>query len=526
MFKSALKKRDEILKNQPKVKEGHFDFISISQYWRQYKEAKTKLPISDRTYTDLDMDEVFMFIDRTVSKPGQQYLYANLRSIPDTSDKVKHQEELIKELNQDKELRNQCILTLAEMSKPEAHYLTSLFSKEYIKKPKWFWAINLMATISVLAILSLLLLPKFWFILVFILGINFGIHYWNKQNLYEYSASIPQLLKLLSVSKKLKSLTRPEDPSLNLAIKKLGVLSKRLFIFKLEKGLQSDFGQIAEFFVELIRSFFLIEPLLLFSSLRKLEEQKGHIHTLFHFVGEIDTAISILSLRSETKITCQPDIVDQKAISVQGVYHPLLINPVSNDIMVVDKSVLLTGSNMSGKTTFIRTIGVNSILGQTINTCFATYFCMPLLHVHSAIRIADDLMSDKSYFFEEVLTIKSMVETSSSTFHNLFLLDELFKGTNTLERISAGKAILSYLNATNNIVFIASHDLELADHLQEEYDLYHFSETVENAEINFDYLLKPGNLVNTNALKILALNGFPEEIIREANKLAEQMKRN
>ncbi|GAB5527461.1 MAG: MutS family DNA mismatch repair protein [Roseivirga sp.] len=525
MFSSASKKRKEILEQYAEVKQGHFDFKSIAQYWQLYKTEKTSLPLSDRTHADLDMDEVFMFIDRTVSKPGQQYLYASIRFIPEHTDAAPQQEELIDQLSRDENLKNETVLALSELSAPEAHYLTPLFSSDYIKKPSWFWVVNLMAIISCLAVLFVILVPQFWFILFFILGVNFGIHYWNKQNLYEYGASIPQLLRLLSTAKKLRNLTGKEDSSLNLAIKKLSSLSKSLFIFKIEKGLQSDLGQVAEFFVELIRSFFLIEPLLLFRSLKKLEEQKEQIHRLFEFVGSIDTSLSILSLRDQTAVHCRPDIVSKKSITAAAVYHPLLIKAVPNSLSVQDKSVLLTGSNMSGKTTFIRTIGINAILGQTINTCFAKAFSMPLLHVHSAIRIADDLMNDKSYFFEEVLTIKEMVDTSASKVSNLFLLDELFKGTNTLERISAGKAILSHLNASGNIVFIASHDLELADHLQNEFDLYHFSETVEDEKIHFDYLLKPGNLVNTNALKILSLNGFPKAITDEANKLAEQMKK-
>lgn len=525
MFNTTSKKRQEILKQHTQVKQSHFDFKSIGQYWQLYKAERTPLPVSDRTYADLDLDEVFMFADRTVSRPGQQYLYSSIRSIPESTDHLARHEELIQQCRADESLKAECVLALAELSKPEAHYLTSLFCKDYIKKPEWFWAVKLMALLSCITLLFVILLPKFWFLLFFILAINFGIHYWNKQNLYEYAASIPQLLKLLNTAKKLRDLTGKNDPDLELAIKKLGSLSKSLFIFKLEKGLQSDTGQVAELFVELIRTYFLIEPILLFRSLKKLEEQKEHIHQLFQFVGKTDTAISILSLRSEAETSCQPEIIDQKDISAEDVYHPLVVNSVPNSITVNNKSVLLTGSNMSGKTTFIRTIGINALLGQTLNTCFATSFRMPLLHVHSAIRISDDLMSDKSYFFEEVLTVKEMIKTSDSLVSNLFLLDELFKGTNTLERIAAGKAILSHLNASGNMVFVATHDLELADYLAEEYDLYHFSETVEDQKIHFDYLLKPGNLVNTNALKILALNDFPEGILNEANKLAEQMKR-
>jgi DNA mismatch repair ATPase MutS len=178
---------------------------------------------------------------------------------------------------------------------------------------------------------------------------------------------------------------------------------------------------------------------------------------------------------------------------------------------------------MSGKTSFIRTIALNVITGLTLNTCFAEYFSMPRVRIFSAIRISDDLMNDRSYYFEEVITIKEMLDNSTSGNLNLFLLDEIFKGTNTVERISAGKAVLSSLNKNNNIVFVSTHDIELADLLKQEYDLYHFSEIVNHKTVDFDYKLKEGKLKNRNAIKILQLNDYPESIIQEAIEISEEL---
>ena len=201
-------------------------------------------------------------------------------------------------------------------------------------------------------------------------------------------------------------------------------------------------------------------------------------------------------------------------------YHPLIESCVPNSLDVDGKSVLLTGSNMSGKTSFIRTAGINVICGLALNTCFAEVLFLPALRIYSAIRISDDLVNDKSYYFEEVLTIKEMIENSGHGVANLFLLDEIFKGTNTVERISAGKAVLSSLNSEDSIVFVSTHDIELADLLKDEYDLYHFSEIVDDKSIGFDYKLKPGQLRNRNAIRILQINGYPGNIIEEANALA------
>jgi DNA mismatch repair ATPase MutS len=206
-------------------------------------------------------------------------------------------------------------------------------------------------------------------------------------------------------------------------------------------------------------------------------------------------------------------------------YHPLIDRAVPNSIDLSGKSVLLSGSNMSGKTTFIRTMGINAILAQTLNTCFARQWRMPKLKIHSAIRISDDLLSAKSYYFEEVLTIKNLLEESQSSECHLFLLDELFKGTNTVERVASGKAVLSYLNQESNLVFVATHDLELAELLKDSFSLFHFTEIVQQDKVLFDYKLKGGPLRDTNAIRILELNNYPEEVIQEAAQLASRMTR-
>jgi DNA mismatch repair ATPase MutS len=147
----------------------------------------------------------------------------------------------------------------------------------------------------------------------------------------------------------------------------------------------------------------------------------------------------------------------------------------------------------------------------------------PLLKVFSAIRISDDLMNDRSYYFEEVLTIKEMICESNNGSINLFLLDEIFKGTNTVERISAGKAVLSALTKNNNIVLVSTHDVELTDLLSEDYELYHFSETVDEKTVGFDYKLKMGKLKNRNAIRILEINDYPKDLINEAIELSKKL---
>jgi len=234
-------------------------------------------------------------------------------------------------------------------------------------------------------------------------------------------------------------------------------------------------------------------------------------------VGQVDFLMSIAALRTGSEKYCIPEISQKKkSLTAKNVIHPLIEHCIPNSIHVEKKSVLITGSNMSGKTTFIRTIAINAITALTLNTCFADQFILPRMKIYSAIRISDDLLNDKSYYFEEVLTIKEMIIASQQETPNLFFLDEIFKGTNTVERVSAGKAVLSWLAKADNIVFVSTHDMELTDLLQEEYVLYHFSEQVGDKNVDFDYKLKPGKNHNRNAIKILKINDYPESVVQEA----------
>ena len=177
---------------------------------------------------------------------------------------------------------------------------------------------------------------------------------------------------------------------------------------------------------------------------------------------------------------------------------------------------------MSGKSTFLRTLTINSILAQTLHLCFADSFEAPILKVASSIRIDDNLFQGKSYYLQEVNVIGDLLKQSSASESSFFVLDEVFRGTNTLERIAAAKAVLSHLNQGNNLVMVATHDLELVELLQDSFDLYHFTEDITNDELVFDHQLKEGPLTTRNAIKLLKISGYPEPVIDEAMQLSKE----
>ncbi len=529
IFKRKKKQIERLQNSFGKLKEDAFDFERIEKYFRNKDHTEAFQVLSDKTCNDLDFNELFMFIDRTNSKIGQQYLYNKLRIIASDSGNLELEEQLINKLTNDSGLRVNIQLQLDKLNKETAFYISSLFQKEHIKPPKWFFIVGLLSLTSVLSLIMLFFNPKFLLVLLAVFIANLGIHYWNKRNLYQYLGSIPQLLRLNSIArilfkdKNLKKL----NPNLQKSIHIIDKVRNRMTFFKMEAGFQGEIEAFLWSILELVKILFLLEPLLLFGVLKQLDTKRKEIEHLFVFVGQVDSILSIASLRKGLESWSIPEINDNKSeITAKEIYHPLIIECVNNNIAVSKKSILLTGSNMSGKTSFIRTIGLNVITGLTINTCFAKSITIPRIRVFSAIRISDDLMNDKSYYFEEVLTIKEMIDNSNNDKPNLFLLDEIFKGTNTVERISAGKAVLSSLSENKNIVFVSTHDIELADLLADEYELYHFSEIVDHKTIDFDYKLKDGKLKNRNAIRILQINDYPKSIINEAIELSKVLDKN
>ncbi|PNW27017.1 MutS-related protein [Formosa algae] len=507
------------------LKDDTFDFDSIEKYFRKKDNSKAHQVLSDKTCNDLDFDDLFMFLDRTHSKVGQQYFYNKLRTIQVNEKQTNLNEEIITELSENLELRISVQKEIEKLKHKDAYNITTLFQEEHINPPKWFFVIKLLSFTSLVSLIFAFYNPIFFIVLLGVFCVNFVLHYWNKNNLVQYVSSIPQLLRLNNVASHLftNPLFKKINPDLPKSLKIINEVKSRMSFFSLEAKLQGEFQIIVWFVFEIFKTLFLLEPLLLFGVLKRLNNKREQIENVFKFVGHIDMVISIASLRNGLETFCLPTINNEDKISVIEISHPLIFNCTTNSIKIAEKSILLTGSNMSGKTSFIRAIGLNVITGFTINTCFAKSMTFPLLKVFSAIRISDDLMNDKSYYFEEVLTIKDMLKESKNENKNLFLLDELFKGTNTVERISAGKSVLSALTQHNNKVLVSTHDIELTDMLSDEYELFHFSETVHDKNVGFDYKLKTGKLKNRNAIRILEINDYPKEVVKEAIEIAKEL---
>ena len=223
-------------------------------------------------------------------------------------------------------------------------------------------------------------------------------------------------------------------------------------------------GGLGSLVLEYLNLLFILDLTLLYFAAREIRAHGPALLRVIAAVGDVDAAISIASYRTGTPHWTRPRFLPAGSpIVLADLRHPLVASAVPNSITLgPPHGILVTGSNMSGKTTFVRTLGVAAVLAQTINTCLATAYDAPVLHVRSCIGRADDLLHGKSYYLVEVEAVMALVEASRSVEQHLFLFDELFRGTNAVERIAVAEAVLQELLANQtHVVVAATHDGEL-----------------------------------------------------------------
>ncbi|ERT63509.1 MutS domain V protein [Peptoniphilus sp. BV3AC2] len=284
-------------------------------------------------------------------------------------------------------------------------------------------------------------------------------------------------------------------------------------------------GLDTDIFYELISTVTLHEAMLFLSIKDLVNENKENLCKLYFILGDIDNEIALSNLYYNLDLVCKADVADKtEDISIEGeeLHNPIIYlkdkeESVGNTFKFT-KDILLTGSNASGKSTFLRTIGINHLMAKTLGFVVAKKFKTTDTDIFTSIDIKDSIEEKTSYFMAEAKTIKKMIDNPG----NIYLLDEVFKGTNTIDRISAASSTLDYLSKQGFVV-AATHDIELTNILEKDFCNYHFEEVVTKDEIKFDYKLKEGRAATRNAIRILEMYDYPEIITKKARERSEEI---
>ena len=182
-FNQKKETNERLRESFGKLKDDSFDFNYIEKYFRNKDNSKAYQVLSDKTCIDLDFDDLFILLDRTNSKVGQQYFYNKLRTIRVDKQHTKLDEEIIDKLSKDSELRISLQSKIEKLKSKDAYYITTLFQEDHINPPKWFFVIKLLSFASLVSLILSFFNPLFFIILIGIFCINFVLHYWNKNNL-------------------------------------------------------------------------------------------------------------------------------------------------------------------------------------------------------------------------------------------------------------------------------------------------------------------------------------------------------
>ncbi|MTI71592.1 MAG: hypothetical protein FH751_15200 [Firmicutes bacterium] len=477
---------------------------------------KTNSSLDDITWNDLNMNNVYAKINYTVTSPGEECLYSWLKNPLDNEKEFEERKDFISRFTNNEKINKKLRTNLSKIKYCKYNFRkviegNFLVHKFILALFIMFSTINLSIIGYTIFIRELLFLPIS--ILMIIFAFNILIHFKFNDKYGEQLEVLNYILRLLSFANKNKELLKQFTPDLVNRLDKINdtlmkISKKGSVIFRIE-----GFDFIADYF----NIAFLVKEINFLMISRQMHEHKKEIIEIYNLIGELDAVLSICRYRKELNYYCEPNIEDnEEEIKISDMYHPLIENPTPNSISTI-KDIAITGSNMSGKSTFLRTIGLNVLFAQSICTSLSKEHRTRFYRLLTSISLNDDILESKSYFLMEAEAIKRMVNLKDDNYHSLILIDEIFKGTNPIERLSASIELLNLLSLGNTKVFVATHDLQILSKLVK-YDYYYFTENVTKESLEFDYKIRKGVTSTRNAIKILEFIKYPEDIITKINK--------
>lgn len=490
----------------------------VSGYWRL---RKNEVPhhVDETTWDDLDMDKVFDKLNACHSSVGEEYLYAMLHEPVFDGETLQTRESLMAWLDERPEMRLNLQVILEKMGKQPGNALYMFCYDVTSKRIKHAWLYRALALLPFIGVGLIFLNATAGGILTIAAVLANGvIYYMFKRRMEVEMASLRCFSAMLwcarQVGKTPLNDAHPVGRGIAASYARFKGLGGRLSGLMAERV--SDMDALIEYFRILtlsnIRGYNRI--------ISALEKHQAELRQLYRAVGELDACIALLSYRKSVSVWTRPEFINENGIEMADICHPLLDDPVPNSA-VLRAASLVSGSNASGKSTFIKAVAINGILAQTVHICTAAVFRTRRALVMTSMAVRDDITAHESYFLTEIKSLRRIIDKLHEVYCVCFI-DEILKGTNTVERIAASVAVLRYLHGQNGLFAVATHDIELTRLLDGVYDNYHFRETMSEDGLAFDYTIKPGPSQTRNAILLLEHLGFDRQIIEDAHRLVER----
>lgn len=517
-------------------------YAQIPQYYLHHRQGGE---IDDITWNDLDLDELFRVMDSTCSASGEEYLYYLLRTPSMKAEDLAFTQEqydwFSESVHEEERIRLQEILSdLGHAGRYSLYDYIDFTNalgersngKHYLAAVLPFAAFGLMFVHTGIGIIAV----------IAVLAFNLITYFREKGVIGPYFQVFSYILRLLDCAGELEKAgceaVREDTDQIPDLLKKFSSFRRGSSLLLGSGSGNSDlFGIILEY----ARILFHLDLIKFNSMLKQLRGRQQEIEALLTITGRIDACISIASWRRTLPFFAVPKLQGEIAFRAEELYHPLLREPVSNSIEAV-RPVLLTGSNASGKSTFLKASALCALLSQTVGIAPARHYSGACFRIYTSMALRDSLQEGESYFIVEIKSLRRILQAAGSihtegsgmekaVFENtdseqmsnpvLCCIDEVLRGTNTVERIAASAEILRCFAKTKTLCFAATHDLELTGILEDVYDNYHFSEEIIDGDVRFSYRILPGPSTSCNAIALLNALGYDRTIVEQAQSRAD-----
>ncbi|WP_071130784.1 MutS-related protein [Enterococcus timonensis] len=502
----------------PRVVAGRDTEKSLKEAFKQSSTGENQVEIDDLTWNDLDMFTVFQMINQTFSSIGSENLYQRMRKYGLDQD-FSQLEELITFLSEHPKEKEDLQWAFAKLGKKDYNAVQS-----YLKEPKKQqlgnpWSFLFLGILPIIGLIMLFFNALGLLVLIFSVPFNVVFYFRKKNQMETELLSMGYLVQTILCGKNMKKITQPTQEKIKENLRPLEKITRFAFSFSVKTNTDGDL------FMEYFNMIFLLPFISYNFVLGILQNHQKEAQALWQLLGDLEAASAILNFREIMPYATQPTFQKELQVHAKDVYHPLLKEPVVNDIDWT-KNTLITGSNASGKSTYVKGVAINCLLAQTIHTTLAEQFSLPHSLVISSMALEDNIFAGESYFIAEIKSVKRIIDHVKKGVPTLCFIDEILKGTNTIERIAASSSIVAWLADHGALSFVATHDIELTEILKKQCANVHFSESVNKKGVFFDYKLKDGPAKTRNALALLKVLKYPAEIVtaaqNEASSFEEQ----
>ena len=472
---------------------------------------------------DLDIfgeGSLFQYLNRSNTRGGKKLLAERLSIKPSTPEEVKIRQDAVQELSFKNDFRQEIQalgMQIEEQPEDESQLQRWLTQPSFIfGKSAYKFILNIFPPVTIALIITAFFVEGMTGFAVLAAGLQWaflGFHLKRVNAFHQYisrkKSTLEKYARILFYIRKEKyssALMQSLGSRAQEADEKVRQLA----------ALVSAFDARLNSMTNLVVNSLLLYDLQCIYRLEKWkEENASHLPGWLHTVRETEVLCSLGTFSFNHSNFAFPEINNRQRLSARGLGHPLLDERerVANDVHLDHEQsiMIITGANMAGKSTFLRSLGVNVVLALTGAPVCAEEFYCPLIEVRSGMRTADSLKDHQSYFYAELDRLKSIMDELREEKPLLILLDEILKGTNSTDKQAGSVALVKQLVDHPCLVLIATHDLALGD-LEKVYPTrisnYCFEANIENEQLSFDYKLKRGLAQKMNATFLMRKMGI------------------